>query len=273
MITAKIEGAKEFSSALKTAMMKTSKAVPVFLHDQAQRFMWQMYSTFKAEKPLLTTIQIAAEISLESGKGLRVNRRNLARAKRLMGVYQSKIRERLGKILARERITKSAREKARELLRNRKQLLIRHRGHNRQILPRKAEAEGKRILVPAGVGNTKVKKESRYNLPALAARYEINRRRSGSGSMAQAFLSGYRQLRAYPLGSPFIFSQICKDKHTWGNKGELRNGRYMLDLVLENKGFRGERQKNYDRVSRVMKARTSDLIAHANRVVKEAWKK
>lgn len=271
MITAKIEGAKEFSKAMKTAMMKTSKAVPVFLHDQAQRFMWEMYHFFHSERPTSMKIDTAVNYSLNSGKGIRVNKRNLARAKRIMGIYQDRIRERLGAILARKRINKAAKEKARELLKARERLYVRYRGHNKTIVPRAADWVQKRAKIQHGTGKQVL--EKKMNLTALAARYEINRRHSGSGSMGAAFLAGYKQLRSYPLGSPFAFAQICKDKHTWANRAEMQKGKNILDLVLENKGFRDERPRNYWRVERVLKKRTNDLIAHANRVVKEAWKK
>lgn len=270
MVKIEVLGAEEFSKALKTALQKTSKSFPEFIHDQAQRFMWEMYHAFYYERPSAGKIDTAVKFAIDSGKGIRVNKRNLARAKRMMGIYQNRIRERQGKILARKRINKAAKAKARELLKARNRLYIRHRGHNKTLVPRAADWKQKRPKVQIATG--KEVWEKKMNLTALAARYEINSRHSGSGSMGAAFLSLYKQLRSYPLGSPFIFSQISKDKHTWANRAEMQKGKNILDLVMENKGFREERPRNYRRVELVLKKRTNDLIAHANRVVKDAWR-
>lgn len=270
MVKLEVLGAEEFSKAMKTALQKTSKSFPEFIHDQAQRFMWEMYHSFHSERPSPGKIDIAVNYSLKSGRGIRVNKRNLARAKRIMGIYQDRIRDRLGTILARKRINKAAKEKARELLKARNRLYIRHRGHNKTLVPRAADWKQKRPKIHIQTGKEVL--EKKMNLTALAARYEINRRHSGSGSMGVAFLSLYKQLRSYPLGSPFAFSKISKDKHTWANRAEMQKGKNILDLVLENKGFREERPRNYWRVERVLKKRTNDLISHANKVVKDAWR-
>jgi hypothetical protein len=297
MIKVELKGAKEFSAAMQKAALLTKKTFPEFIHDQGMRFMFSMYKTFHTERPKLGKIDSDVFNSLESGGGLRVNKRNRKKAESLMGKYQKDIDSRI-EIENAKRETKKRREKINALKAERNKLRVQKRRggtisyysptskyggnkYGRDFLKLKGlndfyyaneiahlEKQSQRFQDIAR--KRRYKTYGRYNkmnLPALAARIEINRRHSGSGSMGNAFLEGYRKLKALPLGSQFSFEQNCKDRHTWSNHGSLSREKYLLNLVLDNKGFRTEREENLRRIERVFKERSDDMISHANKKV------
>jgi len=233
MITIDIKGVKEFSNAIHKAAIRSSREFPVFLHDQAQRFMWELSRVFRDARPLPDEIESAAMASLDSGAGLRVAKKHVTRARRSLGAVQDKTRRQLGRILAKKKITDRDRERARRLLK---------------------------------------KHRERLNVYALAVQREIRSRRAASGSMSYAFTAGYRRLRALPLGQPFKDAQENRGGgYTWANFLEMARGQNEVNIRLENKGFRDNRPQNYRLVEEALRRRTNDMIARANAAVRKVW--
>lgn len=271
MVQMEIKGAKELSNMLLRASKETSKEMPVLLHQQAQRLVYDLYRVFHSERPLPQEISAAALSSLDSGRGLRVNKRNRIRAEAFLEKHRAKVDEKIRRTQAAKRQRAREQERIRKLKAQRNIVMIRHKGHNRQLVS--YSPLSKRAISRLKIKNPSNRDKSTWNflnVSALAARYEINRRRSGSGSMGVSFLNLYKKLREKPLGTTVSFSSTSTNKYTWNNK--VIATPEIVHFYLNNKGFRTERPENFERVERVFRQRVADLEQYLTKKAKQILK-
>lgn len=282
MMQIEIKGVKEFESQLQKMALNTSKSIPEFLHQQGQMFLAQLASDLKKEAPTISEIDSDVFGSLDNGGGIRVNRRNWKKAERLMAAYRENADAQIKALEARRLKGKRELKRLRDLetaRKNRNMVAVKTVGHHRQLSFYKATKEiksRKKELEKLGVEianrHRAMGVRVRLNLPALAARFEINRRHSGAGGMAAEIWGFYKKLRAYPLGSPFAFALESKDKWSWKDQAKMVRGQNILNLAMTSPGFRPNKTHNLEILSNSLRARTDDMKSHLEKKLQGVFK-
>ena len=282
MLEIKIEGVKEFERQLQKMALATSKSIPEFLHQQGQMFLGQLASDLKKEAPTISEIDSDVFGSLDNGGGICVNRRNWKKAERLMASYRADAEAQIQALEARKARGKRELKRLRDLetaRRNRKMIAVKTMGHHGQLSYYKASREMKskkdelkKLTTEIANRHRAMGLRTRLNLPALAARFEINRRHSGAGGMAAEIWGFYKKLRSYPLGSPFAFVMESKDKWSWKDQAKMVKAQNLLNLALTSPGFRQNKTKNFEILSRSLRARTDDMKSHLEKKLQPIFK-
>ena len=280
MLEIKIEGVKEFESQLQKMAINTSKSIPEFLHMQAQLFLGTLASELKRNAPTISKIDSDVFGSLDNGGGIRVNKRNWAKAERLMRSYQSDADKQIEALKA-QKLRGKRELKRLEMLeiaqKNRRMIAVKTVGHHRGLSYYKAtkqfkKQDLKRLEQKIQYLQRAKSTRTRLNLPALAARFEINRRHSGAGGMAAEVWQFWKQLRSYPLGSPFAFAMESKDKWSWKNQAKMIEAESLVNLALTSPGWRQNKVKNQQILSNALRIRTDDMKNHLEKKLQGVFK-
>lgn len=280
MLEIKIEGVKEFEAQLQKMALNTSKSIPEFLHMQAQLFLGTLASELKQNAPSISKIDSDVFGSLDNGGGIRVNKRNWAKAERLMRSYQSDADKQIEALKA-QKLRGKRELKRLEMLetaqKNRRMIAVKTVGHHRGLSYYKAtkqfkKQDLKRLEQKIQYLQRAKSTRTRLNLPALAARFEINRRHSGAGGMAAEVWQFWKRLRSYPLGSPFAFAMESKDKWSWKNQAKMIKAESLVNLALTSPGWRQNKVKNQQILSNALRIRTNDMKNHLEKKLQGVFK-
>ena len=280
MLEIKIEGVKEFERQLQKMALNTSKTMPVFLHQQAQMFVGALARELKKNAPTISKIDSDVFGSLDNGGGIRVNRRNWKKAQKLMGDYQEKADAQIKRLEAqyrKKRINFRRMAMLEKAKRNRNMIAVKMSGHHgnlsfyqatREFQKRDLSRLSQEIQYLHRAKATRI----RLNLPALAARFEINRRHSGAGGMAGEMWDFWKKLRACPLGSAFSIDEKSRDKWSWENRAKLVKAENIVSLAMTSPGWRQNKVKNQQILSDALRIRTDDMKNHLEKKLQPVFK-
>lgn len=242
----KIEGAKEFATAVSEASKRQRKSFPQFISSQAQRLYWDLYRKFRNDGTKTSDIDAAIEKAKAEGSFIKPRDQARKRAEREVARYQSAIDRHIN-ALVRKKTGAAANAAIVENLRRKRNMIT--AGANLW-----ETKKGFKSFSPKRLRNSAGKQ---LNTSRLAAAYEIQGRKFAVGATGAQFARAALALKEGRLQ----FTQKQKVSYIdWQNEGELDVNRMRLVVVHSNEAFSQPRPRQW--FTEVLGARTKDIKQH-----------